>query len=251
MTERLRALAAWLKGLLYKEKFTCAVCGAELYEDAYFCARCRAQLPYNTGCVCSKCGRAVAEEAPVCLECKAHMPSYDRARSAFCYEGALVPLIKKFKTGGRHLAAALADAMLPVLQREFADADLLVGVPMTRRARRRRGYDQSRLLAEALSARSGIPLEASLLVKTRETAAQKKLSRRERAENLKGSFRVHERVKCRGKRILVIDDVLTTGATASAVAETLLRAGAARVCVLTAASVPYALLRGGGEKAVF
>ena len=89
------------------------------------------------------------------------------------------------------------------------------------------------------------------LVKIGTTAAQKKLSRRERAENLKGSFRVHERVKCRGKRILVIDDVLTTGATASAVAEALLRAGAARVCVLTAASVPYALLRGGGEKAVF
>ena len=87
--------------------------------------------------------------------------------------------------------------------------------------------------------------KAELLVKTRETRAQKKLSRRERAENLRGSFRAHERAKCRGKSILLVDDVLTTGATAFAVAEALLRAGAARVFLLTAAGVPYAALRGG------
>ena len=77
-----------------------------------------------------------------------------------------------------------------------------------------------------------------MLVKTRETSSQKELSRKERAVNLKGSFRVHERAKCRGKRILLIDDVMTTGATANAVSQALFGAGAERVYLLTAASVP-------------
>ena len=238
-------IAARLRRFFFPEKLTCACCGEELYTDAYFCPRCLARLPFNTGHICKKCGRAVAEEAPACLECKADMPSYEKARSAFRYEGDVVRLIRKYKTGAKHLAAPLAEAMLPLVRAEFAEADFLSSVPMTKRAKRRRGYDQGALLAEELAARSGLPYEAELLVKTRETRAQKKLSRRERAENLRGSFRVHERAKCRGRNILLVDDVLTTGATASAVAEALLRAGAARVFVLTAAGVPYAALRGG------
>lgn len=116
-----------------------------------------------------------------------------------------------------------------LVRAEFAEADFLSSVPMTKRAKRRRGYDQGALLAEELAARSGLPYEAELLVKTRETRAQKKLSRRERAENLRGSFRVHERAKCRGKSILLVDDVLTTGRHGVRRGEALLRAGAARV----------------------
>ena len=242
---RVRALLSRLKAFLFPEKLTCACCGEELYEGSYFCKRCEKALPYNTGYICSKCGRAMGEDAPVCLECKAAMPSFEKAASAFRYEGEIVRLVKKFKTGAKYLAGAFAEAMLPLVREQFAEADFLVSVPMTKRAKRRRGYDQGALLAGELSALSGLPYEAELLVKTRETRAQKNLSRRERAENLKGSFRVHERAKCRGRNILLVDDVLTTGATARGVGGALLRAGAARVCVLTAASVPYAALRGG------
>lgn len=245
--KKVPALLVRLKKLLFDETLTCAACGAELYGGSRFCPHCLQTLPFNGGNICAKCGRAAAEAVPACLECKADMPAFRAARSAFRYEGEIVRLVKRFKTGGRHLAGAFAEAMLPLFSREFADTDFLACVPMTEKAVKKRGYNQSALLAAELSARTGVPFEAELLVKTRETEAQKTLSRRERAENLGGSFRVHERAKCRGKKILLVDDVMTTGATANALAAALLRAGARSVYLLTAASVPQAV-RGGKEQ---
>lgn len=215
----------------------CACCGADLYDHPHFCESCLRTLPFNNGPVCNKCGRATEQAYPACLECKADMPAFDAARSAFRYEGEIVRLIKQFKNGHKYLAEAFAHCMVPLLS-EFETPDLIVSVPMTESAQKRRGYNQSELLAREVSTRTGIVYEGKLLVKTRETDAQKTLTAKQRSENLRGSLRVHERVKCRGKRILIVDDVLTTGATTSAAAQALLRAGALRVYVLTAASVP-------------
>ena len=220
------------------ENIACVCCGAELFSDKYFCERCLDSLPFNAGYICDKCGRAIADDYPVCPECKAHMPDYTSARSAFVYSGEIVRLIKEFKTGEKYLAEAFADRMFPILLSQFRDADMLAFVPMTPRAVKERGYNQAELLANVLSQRCGIPLERELLVKTRETAEQKDLSAAERAKNLQGSIRVHERAVCRGKNIVLIDDVMTTGATASVAAKAILRAGALRVYVLTVASVP-------------
>ena len=227
-----------LLSLLSPKGKVCACCGADLYGHPYFCERCLTLLPFNNECICSKCGRATPQPCLACLECKANMPAFDAARSAFRYEGDVVRLVKKFKTGGQWLAAPFASRMAGFFGREFAEADFLVHVPMTAAAQKKRGYNQSFLLAEELSARTGIPHERELLVKTRETPPQKELSRRERAENLAGSFRVHERAKCRGKTAVIVDDVLTTGATVSACARALKGAGAKRVWAVTAASVP-------------
>ncbi len=231
------ALKSFLCAALYGDKLTCAACGADVFADKYFCERCERELPLNDGFICSKCGRRIGADYPVCLECKADMPSYTVARSAFSYEGEIVRLMKNFKTGKKYLADVFAEYMAKTAAAHFPDADFAVFVPMTARAERRRGYNQSALLAQRVSALTGIPLE-EVAVKTRETGEQKELSRRERAENLKGSFRVRERKKCRGRKILIIDDVMTTGATANALAEALFGAGAAQVCLLTAASVP-------------
>ena len=135
------------------------------------------------------------------------MPEYDAARSAFRYEGQVIGLIKKFKTGGRYLAEAFAERMEPVRQKYFADADLLVSVPMTEAARKKRGYNQAALLASALARRCGVAYAPEALAKSRDTAAQKQLSAAERAKNLAGSFRVHERALCRGRHIVIVDDV--------------------------------------------
>lgn len=234
---KIKEFARLLGGFFYDPHLACASCGADLFEEGYFCPVCKDTLPFHRGSVCSKCGRD-AGEYPVCAECKADMPSFDRARSVFSYEGAVVGMIRALKTGRRYLAEVFAGEMAKIAAAQFADAELVLFVPMTKRAEKRRGYNQARLLAERICALTGLPLAEDALVKTRETGEQKDLSRRERKKNLAGSFRVHRRALCAGKRILLVDDVLTTGATASAAAEALFRAGVLRVDLLTAASVP-------------
>lgn len=248
--ETFKKFARSLGGALFGEKLTCAACGADLFDGGYFCRHCLETLPFNAGFVCSKCGRAVAEDYPVCLECKAHTPSFSRASSAFRYEGDIIRLIKKFKTGGKYLAAVFADCISSRFLSDIQRADFIVCVPMTEAAERRRGYNQSRLLAEEVSRRTGVPFDGEAIVKTRDTSAQKELSLSERSENLKGSFRVRARAACRGKRVAVIDDVLTTGSTADALARALLGAGAAEVNVYTAASVAYRKRAENGKKGV-
>ena len=237
MRELTKQIASEIERVFSGAGKSCVCCGAELYSDAYLCVDCQNNLPFNVGEVCEKCGRAQAERYPVCLECKAHMPAFHAARSAFRYEGEIVRLIKKFKTGGKWLGAFFSAQLLPLLLSEFSDADFLTCVPMTEQAYKKRGYNQSLVLARELAERSGFRLEPSVLVKTRETSAQKYLSAKERAKNLTGCFRVHERTVCKGKKIVLVDDVMTTGATGSVLAQLLLGAGAERVDLLTVAGV--------------
>ena len=235
--EKLNGIISRIRDIFFPENLTCACCGADLYADQPFCPHCLKELPFNHGFICDKCGRSIKEDYPVCLECKANMPAFDTARSAFRYEGELVRMIKEFKTGGKYLASVFAEYMYTYVLAQFSDADFAVFVPMTEKDEKKRGYNQSELLAEKVCERSGLKLEREIIVKTRETGAQKELTRKERAENMEGSFRVHNRVACRGKNILIIDDVLTTGATAGALAKTLYGAGADKVYLLTIASV--------------
>ena len=231
---------SWL-GRTGEKNFTCDVCGREVFGGERICAACEKTLPFNNGHICPYCGRWV-REAGVCIECKDHRPAVERARSAFVHEGAAAALVRRFKQGEKYLFRTLAAYMFPLLQQFFADADALVFVPMTRRAQRRRGYDQSRLLAERLAKMSGKPcLDACK--KRRDTAAQKGLGRRERERNLEGCFVVCDRAAVKGKRLVIVDDTFTTGSTVSELARVLLRAGAARVDALTATSVEYKLFR--------
>lgn len=114
-------------------------------------------------------------------------------------------------------------------------ADLLVPVPLDKRRYRKREFNQAHLLAKVVSRRFGIPLSPFVLRRTRTTLPQTGLNRREREENVKGLFRVAKAKECRGKTILVIDDVFTTGSTANECAKVLSRAGAREVNVLTVA----------------
>lgn len=219
-----------------EQNFTCDVCGREVFEGERICAACFRALPWNR-LFCPLCGRKVGE-AGVCVDCKAEPLGVDRARSCFTHDGEASRLVYGLKDGKKYLAVTLGELLAGLADREFADADAVTFVPMTERAEKRRGYNQSRLLAEEVARRCGKELIAPA-VKQRDTEPQKALGRRARAENLKGCFHVRERKIVRGKRILLVDDVMTTGATGSELADVLRRAGAERVYLLTATSVTH------------
>ncbi len=230
-----RKIAAALDRYDDEHNFTCDLCGREVFSGERVCAPCRKTLPWNDGPICPFCGRKVGEEG-VCLECKQKPLATDLARSAFTHEREAQRLVLRFKGGSRYLFRTAGELLLPLLKREFSDAELITCVPMTEKAKKKRGYNQSELLARELSARSGIPF-AALAEKKRDTSAQKTLGRAEREKNLAACFVVTDRAAAKGKRILVIDDTLTTGATVSELASVLKRAGAKSVCALTVTAV--------------
>ncbi|MDE6274775.1 MAG: ComF family protein [Clostridiales bacterium] len=215
--------------------FTCDVCGREVFGGERVCTPCNRSLPYNLGSICPFCGRKVKEEG-TCLDCKEKPLTVRFARSCFTHEGEAARLVSRFKKGEKYLYRTLADIAEPLLKSAFPQECAVTYVPMTERAEKRRGYNQSRLLVKELARRSGREL-LEAVEKPKETPQQKSLGRREREKNLEGVFRVSDRKAVKGKSVIIIDDTLTTGATSSAVADALLKAGAKDTYLLTITSV--------------
>lgn len=226
-----------IKGYDDAHNFTCDICGREVFASERVCEKCRKELPYIGDKCCPLCGRKV-KEAGVCLECKQKPLGVEKARSVFTHEGEAARLVVRYKRGSKYLYRTLAELALPLLVKEFPDCDLLTSVPMTKKAQKKRGYNQSKLLAEELAKRSEKPY-LDTAVKQRETQSQKFLGREEREKNLEGCFHIIDRAAVKGKTVLVIDDTLTTGSTVSELANRLKRAGAKTVYALTITSVEY------------
>lgn len=225
-----------LKDTFFPASFTCDICGRETF-NTNLCADCRKSVKFNNAVTCPLCGRETVRPE-ICLECKAQPPRYERAVSALVYEDGGQKLVSKFKNGAAYLKDYFADILYEKLK-DFPKANCIIYVPMTKKTKRKRGYNQTFLLAKELSARTGIPLFKDALLKTKETSAQKGLTRKERAENLYGAFKVADKNSVKGKIILLVDDVLTTGATADELTRILLSAGADKVYLATVASVRY------------
>ena len=225
--------------------YTCDNCGRELfdYPDHRFCVLCEEKMP-KVKRACPKCGRDRVAEG-VCLTCKGSMPTFTQGVAAFSYKGEAAGVVNRMKNGNHRLAAYLgecmADAVLPLVKEE--GEILLVAVPLTESRKKERGYNQAERLAEAVEKRlkeAGVSacLDVGLLEKRRETELQKEKTRKERAENVRGAYHVKKRKACREKTILLVDDILTTGATGSECARLLLSVGAKKVVVLVAAALP-------------
>lgn len=223
--------------LLKTDNPSCVVCGKEIFDGAYVCSECKKSLPYNDGCICDVCGRIQAAEG-VCMECKASLPKPNMSRSVFVFDGEARNLVYRFKNGYRYLENFLCDELFRIGEKYFKDkADIITFVPMFELDRLVRGFNQSEELARELSKRLSLPC-SQFITKMKKSAEQKKLSKRERRENLTSCFKVTDR-SCKNKRVLLVDDVLTTGATSDAVAELLFKAGAKKVYLITIASVEY------------
>lgn len=231
-----RAMSA-LKDAVYPENVTCDLCGAELTSATRYnlCGGCSAAMPFTEGRVCASCGVPVSDEADFCLRCQRSDYVFRMNRSALEYDGAARELIYSLKFGGRKYIAKLLGAMMSDAFLRFGmEADIIVPVPMTAAEIGKRGFNQSELLAEETGKRLSLPVLPAL-IKAKETSPQKELGGRERAENLKGVFTAAYSEWIRGRKILLVDDVFTTGATANECSRTLLAAGVKSVNVLTAA----------------
>jgi len=218
------------------KNLTCHLCGRDVFLGEELCKRCYSELPFNNKAFCLVCGRATDDEG-VCMECKSSRPKADAMRSPFIYKDSARDLVLRYKNGARYLSDFLTDMLLPVYKENFADSDFLTYVPMYIRDEKIRGFNQSAALAEELSQKTGVELRR-FIVKPKRTRRQKTLTRKERRENLLTCFKVADR-SFKGKIITVVDDVLTTGATADAMATLLKNGGAKKVYLLSVSSVEY------------
>lgn len=247
---RMTALAALFTGFRRGVGFAldsllppqCLHCGAGVDRPGNLCARCWPGVTFIGPPLCAACGLPFGFEPgsldALCGPCSRELPAFERARAAIAYDGTGRDLVLGFKLSDRTYAApALAQWMAQAGGELIADSDLVVPVPLHRRQLFRRRYNQAALLAHAIAKLSGRPVAPDLLVRVRRTERQSSLSAARRAENVRGAFaaRRGREAWVAGKAVLLVDDVLTTGATAAACARALRRAGASRVFVLTLA----------------
>lgn len=228
----------FLSDALFPAGFTCDICGIETFGNN-ICPECFKTVTFNNKIVCPLCGRKTVRPE-ICFECKYKAPLFKKAVSPLVYEDGASVLISKFKNGNAYLKDYFARLITEKLN-ELPEIDCVVYVPMTKNAVTSRGYNQSELLAKCVSQQTELPLIENALSKQKDTAEQKSLSRKEREQNLQKCFKVEKRAEIKGKNVLLIDDILTTGATADAVCSKLLGAGATRVFLATVASVQYKL----------
>lgn len=219
---------------------TCVACKAPTASAHGWCADCLAALPHLEAPACARCALPLpprAGGADICLGCLADPPGFDAAAAPFRYDGPARRVVLRFKNGREELAGLMARQMLAVV--DPAPDWLVVPVPIHRWRLLRRGYNQARLLAAALARQSGLALEPDALCRVRATAPSRGMSRKQRARNIAGAFAPDPSRAARllGARVLLVDDVLTTGATASACARVLRQAGATHVTALSFARV--------------
>lgn len=236
----LERIVARLEEALFPSR--CLACREFLPDSGgSFCELCEPALWPIARPWCEQCGRPLegrCEDPRICLGCAAARPTFDRLQSTFYYGGPLADAIIAFKHGGRaEYGSRLGKLMLSAGEVEIPVVDLVVPVPLHPRRARRRGYNQARLLAGAAARAADAPLR-DVLRRERDTGSQRGRTRAERFAELAGAFRVAAPKRVADRRIWLVDDVVTTGATVQSCAAALRSAGASEISVLSLARVP-------------
>ena len=220
----------------------CAGCSRPMDIDpGHVCWECLAAMQIIEHPFCAKCGDpidGIVEDAYVCSWCVRNEPKFDAARSAVRYRGTLGVVLQSFKYGGVTCASSkLVDLLYACIRTHFAceQFDLVAFVPLYPTKERDRTFNQSRILAAGLAAKLSIPLFAQALRRTRDTPTQTSLNSRARRENVKNAFSVPHPDWIAGRRLLLVDDIMTTGATVAECSHKFRKAGAASVHVATVA----------------
>ena len=228
MLPRLTNLTGKVFGFLFPKR--CVGCGR---EGAFICPSCQNQLFPITPPVCARCGRPLSRGS-VCSACAAWEASIDGIRSVYRFEGVAREAVHQLKYSNlRAIAPSLAELIVPYYSSYAIPGDVLVPVPLHLKRMRERGYNQSALLARELGRLTGLVVNEDCLIRQRYTTAQARTRNvAERRANVGGAFACRSR-KLSGKRVILVDDVATSGATLNACASALKETGVLSIWGIT------------------
>ena len=248
---KLRKTKDWMLNLVFPKQVKCLVCGRDLQEisEIEFCASCLSEMEEITDKCCEKCGCKLIAEEKLCLNCQSKERYFDIGRSCYVFDGSVRHLIHQLKFGNKpYIARAFAPMLRDKLKELNWDYDVIIPVPLFPKHKKERGYNQSEMLARELLKDVDKPLNTTALIKIKDTSKQLTLGYSDRLSNLDGAFKVEDKESIKGKDILLIDDVMTTGATANACSEALRKANVRSIKVLTVAHGIVKLPTVDGEK---
>lgn len=201
--------------IIYPPK--CMFCGEKLNNnDKYYCKKCYYKLPFIEEKRCLICGREIFGDRKLCLECTRHRRHVDVVYPAFLYSGNIKEALLKYKFAGKmYYHKPFAELIYENIKDSISDVDCIVYPPINIKTFYKRGFNQCELIAKILSEKFDIKLLKKAIYKTRENEKQSLMSREQRYKNVKGVFAVNDSFSeyLKGKTVLLIDDVMTTGAT--------------------------------------
>jgi len=218
----------------------CEICHATLPPSppSGVCARCESEIRWLEPPFCVSCGRSLRFEVKKCAACEGESFHYDRAFACAFYEGTMRELIHAYKFGGRkYLKNFFARSLARFIHRHLSERpfDAVAAVPMDPEKKRSRGFNQSELLSAPIALALEVPDASKELTRKKSDSPQALLAKTDRKSNVKDRFAVKNTSDFKAKNVLLIDDILTTGHTASECAKALKNAGAGSVTVLTCA----------------
>lgn len=224
--------------LLFPSKIHCFICGSEIFDDNYFCLckDCFKDLYFlsNSNC-CKICGTKITGIGNFCERCKDNRyTSFKLARAVFEYKGKIVGAVHNLKFNNkRYTAKPLSNILFDYFchSPEFLDTQIIIPVPLHSSRLKQRGYNQTILMLENFKEKYNVCLDA--VIRTKQTESQRTKDAKERFENMKNSFKVVKPELIKNKKVLIVDDVFTTGATCNSLAKELLKSGAKQVKCLT------------------
>lgn len=226
-----------IKELLFPRR--CPVCDEIAVPWGNLCCRaCVNKLQYTGSDYCMRCGKGLSgPEEEYCRDCKQYAHSFERGRSLYRYESAAAAIFRFKYRGRQEYADFFGQELYRYLGQDIdaMEAEALIPVPLHKKRLRERGYNQSALLARALSKHCGVPYREDLVIRHKNTTPQKQLSYRERQNNLKKAFKLCVNdVKLNS--VIIIDDIYTTGSTVDAMSKVLLEGGVKHIFVVTLAA---------------